>query len=368
MTFKLILAALAALSTVGCSTFNKGIDYRTASSARQTPLEVPPDLTQPSVDDRFSIPDARPGTATYSTYSRNAPATPSAAGVLPSNARASIVRSGDTRYLKVSLDADRTWPVVKEFWTEMGFVVRNDNQAAGVMETEWAENRARIPLDPIRSVIGRVMDGIYSTSERDKFRARLERASDGGTEVYISHRGVQEIYVSEGKDQTKWQPRPADRELEAEMLNRLMVKFGGDPKASATVSASAPGAPQVYASAVDGGTRLQVNDSFDRAWRRVGLALDRGGFTVEDRDRSKGLFFVRYIDPDFDIDTGEKKGILDKLAFWRSPPKPGDRPAYRIFVAEAGGISTVQVQKPSGEIDTTPTGKRMLTVLADQMK
>jgi outer membrane protein assembly factor BamC len=370
------VAALLPLALVGCSSLglNRGIDYKTASSARQTPLEVPPELTTPQVDDRFAIPAARAGTATFSQYNRNQPTQPVAAGVLPQNARATVQRNADGRFLVVKLEPDKVWPVVREFWVEMGFILKLDSQSSGVMETEWAENRARIPQDPIRSTIGRVFDAAWSTSERDKFRTRLERAADGSTEVYVTHRGVQELYVSEGKDQTRWQPRAADRELEAEMLNRIMVKFGGDPTqatpavAAATGGAAAAGAaaPAVSAVLEENGTRIRISDPFDRAWRRVGLALDRGGFTVEDRDRTKGTFFVRYVDPDYSIST--EGGWVDKLKFWKSAPKPGDRPAYRIIVADAGNIANVTVQDPSGKADTSATGKRMLTVLLDQLK
>jgi outer membrane protein assembly factor BamC len=377
MKFKLLFpVALTSVALVGCSSLglNRGIDYKTASSARQTPLEVPPELTTPAVDDRFAIPNARAGTATFSQYNRNQPVQPAAAGVLPANSRATVVRTNDGRHLVVKLEADKVWPVVREFWNEMGFIIKTESQAAGVMETEWAENRARIPSDPIRNTIGRVFDAAWSTSERDKFRTRLERTADGSTEIYVTHRGVQELYVSEGKDQTRWQPRPADRELEAEMLNRILVRFGGEavPATAATTAAAAgatgaAGAPALAAATLEeNGTRLRINEPFDRAWRRVGLALDRGGFTVEDRDRSKGTFFVRYIDPDYNIST--EGGFLDKLKFWKAPPKPGDRPSHRIIVADGGNAATVTVQSPDGKPDTGATGKRMLTVLMDQLK
>lgn len=375
LMYSLFTVGLVSALLAGCGAFGSrgGIDYRSAAKDRVAPLEVPPELSTPATDDRFAVPDSKPGTATYSTYTRGTGGTvaPVAAGVLPTNAVARVERNQDARYLVVKLEADKVWPVVREFWQETGFTLKLDNQGAGVMETDWAENRAKIPQDPIRNVVGRVLDNIYSTGQMDKFRTRLERTPSGETEIYVSHRGVEEVFVSTAKDQTKWAPRAVDRELEAEMLNRLLVKFGTPTERAASMVAGAT--PQASAAPAatleENGTRLRVNDSFDRAWRRVGLALDRGGFTVEDRDRSKGLFFVRYIDPDYDVSTGDKKGWLDKLAFWRPAPKPGDRPAFRVLVAQAGdAASLVQVQNPAGEAETGATGKRMLSVLADQLR
>ena len=97
------------------------------------------------------------------------------------------------------------------------------------METDWAENRAMIPSGPIRNLLGKIIDSAYSTGERDKFRTRLERGSaPGTTEIYISHRGMVEVYTSKDESSTVWQPRPPDPELEAEFLGRLMLRFGVD--------------------------------------------------------------------------------------------------------------------------------------------
>jgi outer membrane protein assembly factor BamC len=248
------------------------------------------------------------------------------------------------------------------------------------METDWHEDRSKIPQDLVRRTIGRVIDGLYSSSRRDKFRTRLERGEEPGTtDVFVSNRAVEEIYTNENQDRTAWQPLPADKELEAEMLSRLMVKLGGEETkvASATptapagrpAAATAPTQPKNAVLENSGAGPLVVNDGFDRAWRRVGLALDRVGFTVEDRDRSKGLFFVRYIDPERDASVGgPKESFWSKLAFWRSPPKSA-QPQYRIVVSDAGAnTSQVQVQDAKGDLEKTSTGKKILGLLYEQLK
>ncbi|MBP8230348.1 MAG: outer membrane protein assembly factor BamC, partial [Xylophilus sp.] len=280
-----------------------------------------------------------------------------------------IERSGDQRWLVINRPADKLWDPVREFWQESGFNLTTDQAAIGIMETDWAENRAKIPQDFIRSTIGKVFDGIYSTGERDKFRTRVERNANGGTEIYITHRGMQEVYSNQSKDSTVWQARPTDPELEAEFLRRLMVKLGvAQEQSKALVAASAAGtAPQAPArvTTVNNVPVLQLNDGFDRAWRRVGLTLDRTGFTVEDRDRSQGLYFVRYIAP-----TGDKKepGFFAKYLSFGSSNTAIAPLKYRVAVRSEGNATTVSVLNAAGAPETSADAQRILQVIADDLK
>ena len=286
---------------------SKKIEYK--SAGKLPSLDVPPDLTQPTRDDRYAVPDISPkGSATYSEYAgeRKAGTTASTGpAVLPSVDKMRIERAGTQRWLVAGGTPEQLWPQLKEFWQELGFIVDTEIPEAGVMETDWAENRAKLPQDIIRSTICKVFDSLYSTAERDKFRTRIEKGAEPGTtEIYISHRGMYEVYVNEGKSETRWQPRPAEPELEAEMLRRLMVRLGVEEARSKTLlAADKPQERAKLTRAADGAGTLMIQESFDRAWRRVGLALDRVGFTVEDRDRSQGMYYVRYIDPE----AGAKK-------------------------------------------------------------
>jgi len=257
---------------------------------------------------------------------------------------------------------------VRDFWQENGFLLTLDQPNLGIMETDWAENRAKIPDSVIRKLIGKVLDSAYSYPERDKFRTRIERVADGkSTEVYISHRGVAQINISKDRytETTKWQVRPVDPELEAEMLSRLAVRLGareGQMKAEV----KAPEQPKATISKKgELPDSLLMVDSFDRAWRRVGLALDRVGFTVEDRDRSKGVYYVRYVDVDA-ADKVKKEGFWSKLAFWRDGPKQDEQ--YRISVAGASDGSEVKVLDARGVKSDSPTAGRILALLQRELK
>jgi len=332
------------------------IDYK--SAAKAPTLEVPPDLTQLSRDNRYNVPGA-PVTASSYQIGQAAPTAPTAATAIGD---VRIERSGNQRWLVVARPADQLWSPIRDFWQESGFLLVQDQAALGIMETDWAENRAKIPQDFIRSTIGKAFDSLYSTSERDKFRTRLERNASGGTEIYVTHRGMIEVYNSTQKDQTVWQPRPADPELEAEFLRRLMVRLGStNEQAQAAIAASAaPASARV--TTVNNQPVVQIEDGFDRAWRRVGLTLDRTGFTVEDRDRSQGLYFVRYVAP-----NPEKKepGFFSKL-FSSTPNTPPLK--YRIAVRSQAESTTVSVLNADGAPETSANAQRIVQVIADDLK
>ena len=374
-TLALVSLLLAACTSLGLET--KKVDYK--STGKLPPLEIPPDLTRPSADDRYSVPDINPrGTATYSEYARDrSGATGSstvASLVLPTTRNVQVERDGNQRWLVVTGTPDQVWPVVKQFWQETGFIVNLEVPEAGIMETDWAENRAKLDAGMIRNFFGRVLDSVYSTSERDKFRTRLERGiTPGTTEIYISHRGMEEVYTAGGRgsetvQETMWQPRPPDPNLEAEMLGRLMTRFGVESERAQRQLASAENtAPRAKLVKGPNGGALVLDEQFDRAWRRVGLALDRVGFTVEDRDRSKGLYYVRYIDPQIDVQTKKESGWLSKLKFWggSEPPKPEQ---YRILVTDKDSGSLVNVLNTKGTQDDSDSSNRILTLLYNQLK
>ena len=380
------IGVIAATVLAGCSwtgslfTSDK-VQYETARTRQ--PLEVPPDLSQLPRDERFLVPD-RPQTITASSQGQRpgVSAGPIATGapVVPASAVAKLERQGNQRWLAVNLPPEKAWPVLLDFWPSVGLKVEKSDANAGVLETNWAENRAKLPQDIIRRTLGRVLDSVYSTNEQDKYRARIERTAQGTSEIYISHRGMEEVFTSTAQDRTSWQPRASDPEMEAEMLQRLLVRFedpsrrtvtagatGTSAGASAAVTtAAAPQIARVIKTSDGRNERLEVDEAFDRAWRRVGLALDRGGFTVEDRDRAKGLYFVRYLDPDYEAKAKSEQGFFSKM-FGRE--KPIQAPQYRVGVLSQGDAKTaVEVFDSTGKPERSATGDRILNLLNDQFR
>jgi outer membrane protein assembly factor BamC len=356
---KLTLLSLS-LTLAACSalTDNK-VDYKSATKNGPS-LDVPPDLTQLSRDSRYAVSDGVVSASSFQAgqVSESVPTAATSLGDVR------IERAGTQRWLVVDRPADKLWEPVRDFWQENGFLLTLDQANLGIMETEWAENRAKIPQDFIRNALSKVLDSLYSTGERDKFRTRLERNASGGTDIFISHRGMMEVYSNTQKDSTVWQPRAADPELEAEFLRRLMVKLGVTQEQSRALMAAGANKSLSRAVMINGQPVVQVDESFDRAWRRVGLSLDRTGFTVEDRDRSQGIYFVRYVAPTADK---SEPGFLDKI-FGASKTADTAPLKYRIALVSQGQSTTVSVQDVSGKPDTSANAQRIVKVIADDLQ
>jgi outer membrane protein assembly factor BamC len=373
------LALIAALSLAGCSSLdslipNDKIDYRSSSNSTGAGLEVPPDLTQLTKDSRYQQTQGNAVSAAAfqanATAVAAAPAAVQSVTVAPQSAgNVSLERLGNERWLRTSTPPEQLWPQLQAFWKERGFILVQDLPAAGIMETDWAENRGKIPLDFVRASIGKMFDGAYSSGELDKFRTRVERVPEGGSEIFITHRGMIEVYRGDQKESTVWQPRQADPQLESELLSRLMLKLGATEEVAKTavVVAGAPQAPTRARIVGDfPGATLQVDDGFDRAWRRVGVALDRSGFTVEDRDRTQGLYFVRYVDPAF---AGkEDPSFFSKLFSFGKKDDSGSLVRYRVLVKGEGERSSVSVLNDKGAPETGEAAKRIITLLLADLK
>lgn len=373
-----VLSALAGCSWFGSSSTSKSdaADYRT--SVKQSPqLEVPPDLTQLARDGRYQARSG--GVVSASELAAQAASSPAraAAGSPPSATTGQMVapsaigdlhlaREGQTRWLVTSQSPEQVWPAVEAFWRDQGFALTTTDPRTGVMETSWAENRAMLPDDIVRRTLGNVLSAVFSTGLRDRFRTRIERGPDG-TDIYIAHRGAEEVLVGQLRDTTTWQPRPSDPQLEAEMLSRLMLRLGGENEKAKAAKADAPKAqasgPRELA--LPERAEMEIAEGFDRAWRQVGLALDRSGFTIEDRDRSAGLYFVRYVDPR-QVDRDEPNFITRFFSSSKSDPAAPQR--YRISLKSTGNKTSISVQDGKGTADQSENARRIVARLQEEFK
>jgi outer membrane protein assembly factor BamC len=360
-----VVALLGGCSSVDSVLSGDKIDYRTSAAQTTKGLEVPPDLSQLSKDSRYQQQGAG-GAVSAAAFQTNPMAAQPAPAVAPKGDPAlRIERSGNERWLATSMPPEQLWPLLQSFWAERGFVLIVDQADVGVMETEWAENRAKLPQDLIRSTIGKVFDSVYSTGERDKFRTRVERGT-AGSEVYISHRGMVEVSTGVQKDNIVWQPRPTDPNLEAELLQRLLLKLGAKEEQAQTLIATST-KPASRARVVQGqaAATIEMDDGFDRAWRRVGLALDRTGFTVEDRDRGQGLYYVRYVDPA--NASKEEPGFFSRM-FGSSKKDGASLAKYRVQVKSEGERSVVSVLNAQGAAENGLAGTKIAALLVEELK
>ncbi len=414
---RLAFTLLATLCLTACDSIpfmDNTPDYKGAGRGR--PLEVPPDLTSASTSDTYSL----PGGATYSAYSQGQTAQPEEEKLLASPDNVKLERAGSQRWLVVQAAPEKVWPIVREFWTDLGFAVRIEDIQTGVMETEWLDP-TELTKDDNGNYLGKFqgwLDKVSALNNRLKFRTRIDRGTeDSTTEIYMSHRslsstpddGKVRVHTAYGVIDTGYKKEELDNkgktdeakaaaeDLDAELLRRLTIKLGISEQQSRSIVASpSQDKHAILGKDKSGNATLTVNDQFDRAWRRVGLALDRIGFLVEDKDRSRGMFYVKYAQVTVDDSPGQKKGLLDKLKFWgdddqdkkaEAAPKKEDKGLvdklkfweadkskpdadnkYGIKVEYGENNSLVTVTDKNGQVDHSPTANHILNMLYEQLK
>lgn len=357
---------------------DKSVEYKRERQAERN-LAIPPDLTSERINDRMSVPDTSVDVAaSYSEYLtdrklRGVDDSPRRAvdgDVLPEIRDIEVRRDGDARWLLIGATVDEVWQRVIDFWQDNGILMAEQDPTVGVMRTSWLENRAEISRDIITSTIRKAFDGLYETGTRDQYRVRLERTRDDRTELFLTHFGMEEQVIADttgGVESTVWVPRPRDPGLEVEMLRQMMVFMGAsDERARTRLAARGTAGPTRSQLLKTGeGTELQLVDDFDRAWRLVGLALDRVGFAVEDRDRNLGIYYVRYNDPS---KQDADKGWVSKLAFWSADKDVDKINRYQVRVGTRGGQTVVHVFNDQEKRDNSPTAVRILTLLDEQLR
>ena len=341
---------------------DRSLEYK--KSHGEDRLKIPPGLSSSRIENFMTIPSS---SASYSGHENGSQESQlKSSDVLPVHDDIEVIRDGDKRWLVVQATPEKLWPRLREFWLDFGFLLTMENPQIGIMETDWKENRADIPNDVIRGFLGTVLDTAYSAPTRDSFRLRIEESDKPDhTEVFVTHRGVLEKTSGES---TVWETRPSEPELEAEILRRIIVYLGTENQ-KAREKLAYTGQQDIRARLIvdrDGNTLIDYQTGYPRAWRIVGLALDRVGFTVEDRDRSKGIYYVRYSDPLADIEEGEK-GILSNLIFWSSDEKPALE-LYQVNLAGDEASTQIIVLDEDGERNKSKTARRILTLLYEQIK
>ncbi len=380
------VTAMSALS--GCSVL--GIDFddekvKYESSNSRANLEVPPDLTPIGNDNRFQVPGRTSVVSANAEAARrqaemDAAQTTTGAAVLPTTVVAKVMKDGAMRWLRVNVAPEQLWPVVQDFWPSIGLVVKAQDPKTGYMETEWAENRAKLPQDIIRSTIGKVIDFAYSTGEQDQYRLRMERNDDGTTDLFVTHRSMVEVVTGAQKDSSVWQPGPTDPMLEAEILQRLALRIDAEfnPNAKpeenlqrteelkeALKPEPAPIKNEVVTNAEGVPEAVVVPEPFDRAWRTVSLVIDRMAFELVDRDRASGYFLVRYLDPDYEAAKKSEQGFFTNLF---GSDKAVEPPQYRIHLGDEGLTTRITVQSADGGPDATGVAPKILNLLAEQLR
>ncbi|MBP6115533.1 MAG: outer membrane protein assembly factor BamC [Neisseriaceae bacterium] len=350
-SLKLTLSALAVMSLTACASSNPAepkLDYQSPSAPKEVSLAVPPDLTTPNMDPRYVIPQGAVTATQIANAGKRGQQVTGNPALLPQVKDIHIERDGAQRWLAIdNKTADEIWPQLKQFWQEMGFVMASEEPQIGLMQTEWAENRAKLPNDGLRKLFEKVgLGNVYSTSERDQFVIRMER-SNNGVNVFFGHKGMEEVYDSKNKDTTVWQPRPSDPNLEAALLGRFMMYLGlNEEQVSQQLAQN--DAPTGSLARIVGNT-VELQDSGERAYRRVGLALDRVGLTVIQENRERALYLVKPADLEADAIKTDKPGVFTRWFGKKQEAVVEEKPQLIVSVVPTSqGTSAVTILNEDG--------------------
>ncbi|WP_116136004.1 outer membrane protein assembly factor BamC [Trinickia diaoshuihuensis] len=360
---------LAISSLAGCDTLNDWfasdrVDYKAIGSA--PPLKVPSDLNETKVQPQYTAPPV--SAALGGAPTRNVTVAGNSSEGVPTAQDPfgmHIERDGDRRWLVVDgRSPEQLWPQLEEFWKNNGFALKSDTPATGIMTTDWAENRANIPDDWFRRTIGHLIDFAYSSGTRDSFRTLVVRGADGSTDISITHSALEEVLTGQDKDSSRWIERPRNPVLEAVFLAKLMEQFGlTDAQSKQLLADARPASAPATVAMNAGATTLDLADRFDVAWLRVGLALDRTNFTVDNRDREKGVYYVRYADSTAEL---KRDGLFGKL-FFSGAPKQKTGKEFLVNVRANGAGTQVSVLDANGQIDASPDAKSLISLLHAQL-
>ncbi len=362
----LIVSALSGCSIVNAVFPDRSQDYKKARAAAR--LEVPPELKTTTLSDSLPVADDSASLADYTRKQHQATQPGAVNRVLPEQKGAHLERDRDRYWLVVNGDPEAVWSRAREFWLAQGFLIVREDPATGILETDWVESGSNTPQGLVQGVIGRVFDKMHSSALRDKFRMRLERGeTPGTTEIYITHQGIEENMQGADDIQTAvWEPRPSDPGLEVEKLKQLLVFLGVEPERVEALAGAAKPKPERASLLKDGPDHatLVLHEDFSRAWRSVGIALDRVGFAVEDRNRSDGIYYVRYRDL---VKAENKKGLFSRLAFW-SKDDSRENDQYQISLAADGSETRVTVLDADGKPEMSSTAVRILNLLYEKLR
>jgi outer membrane protein assembly factor BamC len=406
LTKRYAVLLMAGGLVAGCGTSSPTqIDYKSDSKSKQASLAVPPNMIDETSDQR-SLPPQGGETSLSALKQVQAQAPVSDLTVAPVVQGMHIQRDGTESWLVLdNKTPDQAWAQIRRFWQEQGFLLVVDQRDKGVMETDWNETHASINDGLIRSTLSKAMGNSYVASERNKYRTRLEAAPNGGTYVFISQKGMQEALSGTNNDSTTWQPKPNDPGLETEYLKRLMASLALADSRSAAGSTTqstalspagaqtAPGAATAGAnsaaakaaaenvalstqppvpdqnetsntSAQYTSTELTLGEPYDRAWVRVGIALDRSNFTVDNRDRTRGLYSIRYVDPK-DMRSAEQ-------GFWSQVFHGKTEKVAKQYLVNVRAVTPdqtrVAVVDDKGNVDSSQPAKEIMSLVVDQLR
>lgn len=183
-----------------------------------------------------------------------------------------IQKLGDDSWILIGVAPGQVWPQVRNFMSVSGMQIARADARAGIMESNWLT----VEGQPLAS----------------RFQFRMEQGVQRGTsELHV-------LQMTQGASTAEWPTKSDDPDQGAEML-QAVAQFLADSADSAPVSMIAEqgisaGGKITLQEAPEGYAYLRLELPFDRAWASLGRALEKSSFEITDKDRSSGIYYVRF--------------------------------------------------------------------------
>lgn len=371
---------LAAILLTACSSGNisdlipdRRPDYR--QSRMSSALEIPPDLSAASVDDKLNIPDLNPATmATYSAYAQDN-AVRDRRGyiqVLPELHGVRVVENaGELPYIVVAADPSTAWQAVTRYWHNNGIRLKVSDPAVGLMETDWLENKADLPSTGFSGLLNDLLGFISDSGTRDRYRIRFSRLPDSNTAVTLIYSQAEERAQGNPKEPSgyTWTLTDNDNpEMQLEMTRRIAIFISAELRRAQQVQSAADSGKTAAAAtrstltSISGQPALALAGSYEQAWRNLGIGLDRASFRILQNAYQSGTYEVRY-EPQ--ADAAKQQGSLwTRLWGNKAAPKGKERPVYLVRLGREQERNLAVVQTPDGRNAPENEARAVLETIA----
>jgi len=347
-----------------CANFNPNADYSSQGVApKKDNLVVPPGLTTPEMNKNYQMVNQPDANARYQ---------------LSKIKGMRIDQGGSQRWLVIeSRTVDSMWPAMLSFLSQLGLSVRYQNENIGVIQTDWATRNSNVGQTDIRAFFQWVGWGeMYSMPTQYMFRVTMWQ-SGNDVQIFVTSIQMSEVYPGCGKvvnssietsdrQVTRWMPLPPNPQLDLEFLMQFMAFSGLNTQQIKSVKAQLQvESAALFESATAIAGRVVINDSFDRAWWRVAVALDRVGLGIADRNRATGEYFVYEMQSQI---NAPREGFFSKL-FGASNGKSLKIPdaQYTIKLVTNGDKTTLTMNAINGQTEAKAKIDKYLTDLAKQL-
>lgn len=371
-TFICLFALIFCGACASDGTINAQAEYEQATPRPSSELIVPPGLISPDVNSNYKMLYLSPEQNTYQ---------------LDKVTNMHIMQGGSERWLVIkNKNVNQVFPTMIAYLKQQGVHIKYQNQSIGLIQTDWFDKNNVAKTSTVHQFfewIG-LSHGMNALPSLYTFRVNLWQ-NKNDTQIFVTDYQMnvvptdvipaskQDIKTESGVASKTWMSVPPNPQLELDFLMQFMafVKLGPDEIKPNTITlenvATLPSTePKVARDKLNGST-LILNDSFDRAWWRTGLALERVGLGVADKNRSLGEFYVYPLQDDVDNPDPST------FSRWFGDDKTNvqlPKAKYKIKLVSTGTQTTLTVEPYTGTMDAdfVKSQQKYLTDLTTQLK